>query len=56
MNGDLLNEVRLNGRVIPLKSVKLRESFTTLTQLKKDIETQRNSSSIDPSGIVAFQL
>lgn len=56
MNGDLLSEVRLNGRVIPLKSTKLRESFTTLTQLKEDIEAQRNSQSKDPSAIVAFQL
>ena len=35
--GTLQSEIKLNGRVIPLKSIKLREAFAALTALEKEI-------------------
>lgn len=34
-NSKLLSEVKVNGRVIPLKSIKLREAFAALTEIEK---------------------
>ena len=36
-NSKLLSEVKVNGRVIPLKSIKLREAFAALTEIEKQI-------------------
>ena len=37
------SEIKLNGRVIPLKSIKLRETFAALTALEQEINTLRES-------------
>ena len=34
-NSKLQSEVKINGRVIPLKSIKLREAFAELTEIEK---------------------
>lgn len=36
-NSQLKSEVKINGRVIPLKSIKLREAFASLTEIEKEI-------------------
>lgn len=43
MSGDLESEIKLNGRVIPLKSIKLREAFADLNKLEKEIEGLKSS-------------
>lgn len=45
MSGDLESEIKLNGRVIPLKSIKLREAFAALTKLEMEIEGLKSSGS-----------
>ena len=42
----------MNGRVIPLKSTKLRESFTALTKLESELKT----SGSDNNRLVTIQL
>eukprot|EP00354_Favella_ehrenbergii_P009812 CAMPEP_0170462250 /NCGR_PEP_ID=MMETSP0123-20130129/7825_1 /TAXON_ID=182087 /ORGANISM="Favella ehrenbergii, Strain Fehren 1" /LENGTH=343 /DNA_ID=CAMNT_0010727421 /DNA_START=18 /DNA_END=1049 /DNA_ORIENTATION=- len=42
-SGSTLDEVKINGRVIPLKSSKLREAFAALTALEKEIEQLKKS-------------
>ena len=34
-NSKLQSEIKINGRVIPLKSIKLREAFAALTEIEK---------------------
>ena len=41
----LPEEVRLGGRVIPLKSNKLREAWASLQNLETQIEKQKNAGS-----------
>ena len=45
----------MNGRVIPLKSTKLRESFTALTKLESEIKELKTSGS-DNNRLVTIQL
>ena len=45
--GSLQSEIKLNGRVIPLKSVKLREAFAALTALEKEIASLRDGQQSD---------
>lgn len=38
-------DVKINGRSIPLKSIKLREAFTSLSKHEKEIEQLMKSAS-----------
>jgi hypothetical protein len=49
------DEIKINGRVIPLKSTKLRESFTALTKIKSEIEELKASVS-DNNRLISIQL
>mgnify|MGYP000203270824 CR=1 FL=1 len=41
----LLSEVKINGRVIPLKSIKLREAFAQLTDIERQISELKETTS-----------
>jgi len=63
-NSQLQSEIKLNGRVIPLKSIKLREAFASLTEIEKEITALKAAHSAAADGgdaasknnLVALQL
>ena len=42
-DGDLVEEIKVNGRVVPLKSQKLRELFAALRELERKIKHLQES-------------
>jgi len=55
MKSELPQEINLNGRVLLLKSGKLREAFTSLTSLESDIESLKKSGA-DKARLVTLLL
>ena len=54
-SSNLKSEIKLNGRVIPLKSIKLREAFAQLTDIENQIkEAKESGTNNDPAKLVAL--
>ena len=54
-SSNLKSEIKLNGRVIPLKSIKLREAFAQLTEIENQIkEAKESGANSDPAKLVAL--
>ena len=52
-NSQLQSEVKLNGRVIPLKSIKLREAFASLTEIESEINALKAANKAADGGDAA---
>ena len=46
-DSNLASEIKLNGRVIPLKSIKLREAFASMSKVSEEIDQLKGASSND---------
>ena len=55
MKGTQAEEIKVNGRVIPIKSAKLREAFAALTKIETQINTLKASKS-DNAALIKLQL
>jgi hypothetical protein len=44
-DSNLAGEIKLNGRVIPLKSIKLREAFASMSTVSEEIDQLKGATS-----------
>ena len=56
-DSNLAGEIKLNGRVIPLKSIKLREAFASMSTVSEEIDQLKGATSNeDKTKLVQLQL